>query len=217
MPFLVRSWVPPFRWCCALLATLHAGLSGAQDRKVVYPSSTFWSKLEINDFGGSGRWGWGVDGIVRRKNEFNTGSIFMSPMRESIRPWAHYQFSPYARLSISPLGYMNTTEYVAKPEDLLRPPYHELRTTFQFFHHQKSKSGRLMHTWRYRYELRWQERPGQDSFRYTNRFRFRYRLRCMLNSTDFYENGTAYLMASNEIGINIGENVVWSTFNQNLL
>jgi hypothetical protein len=39
----------------------------------------------------------------------------------------------------------------------------------------------------------------------------------MLNSTDFYENGTAYLMASNEIGINIGENVVWNTFNQNRL
>jgi hypothetical protein len=200
-----------------LLYVVLAGGLLAQDSKVVYPTETFWSKLEINDFGESGKWGWGLDGIIRRKNEFGEGSIFMSPLRESIRPWVHYQFSPLARLSISPLGYMNTTEYVAKPEDMLRPPYHELRTTLQFFHHQKVAKGRIMHTWRYRYEFRWQERPGTDEYRYTNRFRFRYRIRYMLNTTDFYENKTLYLMASDELGINIGENVVWNTFNQNRL
>lgn len=191
--------------------------TAAQDSKVVYPTQTFWSKLEVNDFGESGKWGWGLDGIIRRKNEFGQGSIFMSPMRESIRPWVHYQFSPLSRLSISPLGYMHTTEYVANPEDLLREPYHELRTTLQYFHHQKVAKGRIMHTWRYRYEFRWQERPGSDEYRFTNRFRVRYRIRYLLNSKDFYENKTAYLMASNELGINIGENVVWNTFNQNRL
>lgn len=182
--------------------------------KTVYPTQTFWSKLEINDFGETGKWGWGVDGIIRRKNEFGQGSIFMSPMRESVRPWAHYQFSPMSRLSISPLGYMRTTEYVGKPEDTFRAPYFELRSTVQFFHHQKQAGGRLIHTWRYRYEFRWQEVPGQDSFRYTNRFRFRYRLRYVLNTDDFYTDKTLYLMGSGELGINIGENVVYNTFNQ---
>ncbi|MCW5898251.1 MAG: DUF2490 domain-containing protein [Flavobacteriales bacterium] len=203
--------------CWPIIAVAVPFLAKAQSSKVVYPTQTFWSKVEINDFGETGKWGYGVDGIIRRKNEFGEGSIFMSPMRESIRPWAHYQFSPYARFSLSPLGYMNTTEYVAKPEDTLRAPYHELRTTFQFFHHQKVAKGRVMHTWRYRYELRWQEQPGRDEYRYTNRFRFRYRIRYLLNSDDFYADKTMYLMASNEIGINIGRNVVYNTFNQNRL
>lgn len=189
----------------------------AQTSKEVYDSQTFWSKLELNDFGASGKWGYGVDGIIRRKNEFGSGSIFKSPMRESVRPWVHYQFSPLARLSISPLGYMNTTEYVVKPGDELREPYHELRSTLQFFHHQKAAKGRIMHTWRYRYEFRWQEQPAQGTYRYTNRFRFRYRVRYLLNSDDFYRDRTLYLMGSNEIGINIGSAIVWNTFNQNRL
>lgn len=206
---------------CSVASALFLLLAGtsatAQNSKVVHPTQTLWSKLEINDFGENGKWGYGLDVVIRRKNEFGTGSIAMSPMRESIRPWINYQFSPYARLSISPLGYMNTNEYVAVPADLLREPYHEFRSTIQFFNHIKQAKGKIMHTWRYRYELRWQERPGEDAYRYTNRFRFRYRIRYILNTNDFYENKTVYLMASNEVGINIGRNVVWNTFNQNRL
>ena len=143
--------------------------------------------------------------------------MFSAPLRESIRPWFHYQFSPYARLSISPIGYMNTNEYVGKPEDFDRPSYHEYRTTFQFFHHIKQLNGRVMHTWRYRYELRWQEIPGTEDYRYLSRFRFRYRVRVGINKEDFYEDGIVYAAISNEFGFNLGKNVVMNTFNQNRL
>ncbi len=189
----------------------------AQARKEVFNTQSLWTKFEVNDFQDRGPLGWGADGIIRRKNELGRGSIVQSPMRESFRPWVHYNFSPYARLSISPIGYMNTTEYVGVPEDRERDPYHELRTTFQFFQHFKQFDGRLMHTWRLRYELRWQERPGEDAYRYSNRVRFRYRARLGLNSNDFYRNNTAYLMVSNETNLNMGREVVFNTFNQNRL
>ncbi len=186
----------------------------AQQQKVIYPHTVFWSKTEVTEIFPSG-WGLGGDFVYRRKNEMNKGSMFMSPLRESFRPWIHYQFSPYARFSVSPLGYMNTNEYIGKPEDYLRLPYHELRTTFQFFHHTKQLNGRIMHTWRYRYEMRWQERAGLDEYRFFHRFRFRYRIRYIINSNDFYENNILYAAVSNEIGLNFGKNVVYNIFNQN--
>lgn len=188
----------------------------AQDGKVVYPHGVFWSKTEVNQILPN-NFGFGVDFVYRRKNEFNTGSILATRNRESIRPWIHYQFNKNNRFSFSPIGYMATHEYVASEQDKLRLPYYELRTTFQFFHHHKSPNGKWMHTWRYRYELRWQERPGNDDFRYFQRFRFRYRIRYVLTGNDFYENNTVYLAVSNEIGLNLGKNVVLNTFNQNRL
>lgn len=212
----MRSFLP--QWCRTTIPFLLAiGSVQAQTAKTIYPSQTLWTKVEINDFVPDSKWGYGIDGIIRRKNEFGQGSIVMSPMRESIRPWAHYQISSYARFSVSPLGYMHTTEYVGKPEDLLRAPYHELRSTVQFFHHIKQAKGRVMHTWRYRQEFRWQERPGEPDYRFTNRFRLRYRIRYIVNTNDFYADKAVYLMASNEIGINFGKNVVYNTFNQNRL
>jgi hypothetical protein len=162
-------------------------------------------------------WGVGADFVYRRKNEFAQGDMFQSPLRESIRPWVHYQFSPVSRFSISPIGYMNTNEYVGKDEDLFRSDYHEWRTTLQYFHHQKVANGKIMHTWRYRYELRWQYQPPVDDYRFFTRFRFRYRIRYVINSNDFYENNIWYLAASNEIGLNLGQNVTLNTFNQNRL
>ncbi len=202
---------------CAALTLLPTTSVEAQDRKQVFPHAVFWSKVEINDIFDGGTWGWGVDGVYRRKNELNSGSMLDAPLRESVRPWIHRQFGRNARFSVSPLGYMNTNEYVGVPEDRDRDPYHELRTTFQFYHHHKQFDGRLMHTWRYRYELRWQEQPGADDYRYSNRFRFRYRARVMLNNPDFYRNHTAYLMLSNEVNLNMGREVVLNTFNQNRL
>jgi hypothetical protein len=109
---------------------------------------------------------------------------------------------------------MRTDDYVARPEDFLRPIVHEYRTTLQFFHHLKMLDGRLMHTWRYRYELRWQQREGSEDIRFLQRFRLRYRLRVMLNKTNFYEDGVWYAMASNEIAFNFGKSVPYM-FNQN--
>jgi hypothetical protein len=63
--------------------------------------------------------------------------------------------------------------------------------------------------------MRWQERSGQEEYRYLNRFRFRYRIRYLINTNDFYQNNVLYLAVSNEIGLNFGKNVVYNVFNQN--
>lgn len=191
-------------------------MSSAQNAKLIYPHKVFWSKTEVNEIFPSG-WGLGADVVIRRKNELGEGSMFKSPLRESFRPWVHYQFSPVSRFSVSPLGYMRTNEYIGKPSDFDRNPYSEWRTTFQFFHHTKQANGKLMHTWRYRYELRWQDLPNQEDLRFLHRFRFRYRIRYIINGNDFYSNNTLYAAVSNEIGLNFGKNVVLNTFNQNRL
>lgn len=188
----------------------------SQDSKEVYKHDVFWHKTEINELFNY-KWGVGLDFVYRSKNELQSGSMFDSHLRTSIRPWVHYQFSPNARLSFAPIGYMYTNEYVGTEQDLGRLPYHELRTTLQFLHHYKHFDGRVMHTWRYRYEFRWQEQPLLDEYRYFTRFRFRYRVRVLFNSRDFYQDKTIYTAISNEIGINIGSNVVLNTFNQNRL
>lgn len=195
-------------------AVLISTLFFTQSEKVVYPHTVFWSKIEANEIFDN-KFGVGLDFVYRTRDEMNDGQLFDNHLRTSIRPWIHYQFGKNSRLSLSPLGYMDTTEYIGKESDYNRLPYHELRSTLQFFHHQKSNSGKWMHTWRYRYEWRWQERAGLDEYRYFQRFRFRYRLRYILNGNDFYKDKTFYLAASNEIGLNIGKNVVWNTFNQN--
>jgi hypothetical protein len=196
------------------LSTLMPAL--AAQVKTIYPHSVFWSKTEINEIF-PGNVGVGLDFVYRRKNELGSGSMFDARLRESIRPWVHYQFSPLSRLSLSPIGYMATHDYIGKPSDYERPPTKEWRTTLQYFHHQKQAGGRLMHTWRYRYELRWQAPMDADAYRFFHRFRFRYRLRYAINSSDFYANNTIYAAVSNEIGLNFGRNVYLNTFNQNRL
>jgi hypothetical protein len=197
--------------------SLYALFLSVHSQKVIYPHSVFWSKIELNQLDKNLKYGIGLDFVYRTKSGLEDNNMFSERLRESIRPWFHYQFSPYARFSFSPLGYMYTHEYLGKPSDVNRQPYHELRSTFQFFHHSKQLNGRIMHTWRYRYELRWQENPITEEYRFFTRFRFRYRIRILLNSNDFYKNNTAYLAFSNEIGLNLGKNVVLNTFNQNRL
>lgn len=200
-----------------ILSIAWSGIS-SQTSKVIYPHAVFWSKTEVNElFGTAGPWGLGFDFVFRSKSGLDDKFMFSERLRESYRPWIHYQFGPNARLSISPLGYMKTHEYIGKPEDLDRIPYYELRTTLQFFHHQKQLNGKIMHTWRYRYEFRFQNGDGFDAFRYLNRFRFRYRIRYVINGNNFYSNKTWYLAVSNEIGLNFGKNVFLNTFNQNRL
>lgn len=184
-------------------------------QKVIYPHTVFWSKTEINEIF-KNKFGIGVDFVYRRKSDLGNNNMFALPLRESIRPWVHYQFSPYARFSLSPLGFMNTNEYIGKPEDYDRNPYYELRTTFQFYHHIKQWGGRIMHTWRYRHELRWQKTNPSDPFRFVQRFRLRYRIRLLFNTNDFYENHVTYLAVSNEIGFNFGKSTMYH-FNQNRL
>jgi hypothetical protein len=111
--------------------------------------------------------------------------------------------------------YVRTNEYVSTPEDYDRLPYEEYRITLQFFHHFKHGNGRLMHTWRYRQELRIQERPVEEHYRVTNRHRFYYRLRCVLTGNHFYRNNTRYAFGANELHMNIGVNDLPVSFSQN--
>lgn len=204
-----------FRIVYGALSVWILSSTSAWSQKVVYPHNVFWSKIEVVELDKDQRFGIGADLVYRRKSGLDGGSMFAEPLRTSIRPWLIYQFDENSRLSISPIGYMRTHEYLGKSEDLLRLPYTEWRTTVQYFHHLKPANHRFMHTWRYRYEARWQEQPATDSWRYFNRFRIRYRLRYTLLGDDFYQNNNIYLTASNEIGLNFGKNVVWNTFNQN--
>lgn len=200
----------------SVLFSLVSFSSFGQAQKTVYNHRVFWHKTEFNQIF-KNHFGVGGDFVLRTKNELGQGNMFSSPLRESFRPWVHYQFSEYARLSVSPVGIMHTNEYIGKVEDYARLDYKEWRTTFQFFHHKKQWQGRIIHTWRYRYELRWQEQPANDDFRFFTRFRFRYRIRILMNNKTFYENYVAYAAISNELGINVGKNVVLNIFNQNRL
>ncbi len=199
-----------------LVLLLRATTLQAQQRKIEYPHTVFWSEVEVNEML-TDTLGLGLDVVIRRKNALNQGTMIDYRLRESVRPWMHYQFSSLARFSFSPLGYFVTNEFIGKPEDWNRPEYHEFRTTSQFFHHLKQLDGRIMHTWRYRHELRLQYNPVADRYRFFQRFLFRYRLRYMINTQDFYEDNTIYAAISNEFGLNFGEGVVWNTFNQNRL
>lgn len=110
-----------------ILLFMSLACNAQRQNKQVFQHKVFWSKIEVNDFFGSAKknWGYGFDFVYRTKNEFNTGNIFSKHLREGYRPWVHYQFSYNSRFSISPIGYMHTTEYVGKQQDLLRQPYHD--------------------------------------------------------------------------------------------
>ncbi len=186
----------------------------SQKNPTVYKHHTFWHKTDINQIF-KNKFGLGFDYILRRKDEMSNGKLFSLPLRESYRIWFHYELNNKARFSLSPLGYMKTSEYIGKSEDYNRLPYHEYRSTFQFFHHYNNLEGRVKHTLRYRYELRWQQIPGTNDYRFFNRIRVRYRIRYIFNSNNFYENNIIYAMFSNEVGINFGKSIVYNTFNQN--
>ena len=197
---------------------LLSSISLSAQEKQVNKHQVFWHKTDLNQIfvnqerPNSG-WGVGMDFVFRTKSTYESPSMFTELNRLSIRPWVHYQFSPNARLSLSPIGLMYTDDYKARASDYNRAPYDERRITLQFFHHTKEKNPKFMHTWRYRYEIRWQE-TADGSYRYFNRFRLRYRLRYVITGKNFYNNNTLYVAVNNEIGINIGKNVPYM-FNQN--
>lgn len=187
----------------------------AQTEKVFYDHFVFWNKNEFTQIFENSKFGTGIDLIHRRGSSVHSNSPFEVPLRSSIRPWIHYQFGPDARLSVSPFSYHTTSPYRAIEEDYLSPSNYEFRNTIQFFHHLKQLDGRVMHTWRYRLAFRYRKTDGIDDWSTTARFRFRYRIRYMLNAPDFYTQRVLYLAGSAEIGLNMGKSVVFNTFNQN--
>jgi hypothetical protein len=205
-----------FFWLILFLSFFKSDFIG-QNQKEIYPSSYFWNKNEAAQFFGDSPYGIGADVIHRRGSVLNNGNPFERHLRTSIRPWFHMQFGPDARLSLSPLGYFTTNEYIAIPEDFGRASSYELRSTIQFFHHHKQMMGKIMHTWRYRLEFRNRLTDGAEEFTNFMRFRFRYRFRYIINAPDFYTQGMWYTNVSLELGLNMGSPVVFNTFNQSRL
>lgn len=189
--------------------------SQVAQEQIFYNHAIFWNKNEFTQIFEESPFGVGVDLIHRRANKYGEGHFFQTPLRTSVRPWIHYQIGADARLSWSPFSYHATQPYLGEEGDELRAASYEYRSTLQFFHHHKHFQGRLMHTWRYRLAFRFRMTDGNDEFTNFARFRFRYRLRYMLNAPDFYTQGVIYTAASTEIGLNMGKPVVYNTFNQN--
>lgn len=207
-----------------IIISLHLGFASLAQtltippEKIVYPHNVFWHKTEMHEMfkGGEGPWGVGFDFVARTRDELNDGDRFGTLYRVMFRPWINYQVNKNMRISVSPIAPMHTTEYVGKPEDLPRNQYKEYRSTLQMYHHSYSMQKKFMHTFRHRYEFRWQENQNNlGDYRFFTRYRIRYRLRYMINKDNFYQDGVLYAMASNELGLNIGKSVVMNTFNQN--
>jgi hypothetical protein len=223
MVFIAR-FIP---FCAAFLLTIsgYPLRIAAQQGPVINNLSTFWIKAEaaeifqLRDQPERSRnlWGVGLDYIYRRSGSDFDNNPFAYPLRVSMRPWVHYQFSPLARLSLSPIGYYRSHPTVLNPGDELNPKTTEWRTTLQYFHHVKQLGGRIMHTYRYRYELRWRSPEGENDFDLVNRFRFRYRFRISLNSDDFYRDKTWYTLVANEVHLQYGQPNIRNVFQQNRL
>ena len=190
------------------------GNVNAQEEMVINNHNVFWNKNEFTQIIEDQVYGFGIDVIHRRGSNIHTSSPLAIPLRTSVRPWIHYQFGTDARLSFSPLSYHATSPYKANPFDYERPSNFELRNTIQFFHHHKHFDGRLMHTWRYRLAFRHRKIEEREDWVNFSRFRFRYRIRYMLNAPDFYTQRVLYTAASSEIGLNMGKPIVQNTFNQ---
>lgn len=188
--------------------------SNVEAQKVINPNTIFWHKTEVTEIFPN-KWGVGADFVYRRVSNLNSDGPLASPLRESIRPWVHYQFSPLARLSISPLGYFNSNTIIGSVDHGEVVDSHEWRSTIQYFHHQKVLGGKIMHTWRYRFEFRNLYRPNIQEYSYNTRLRVRYRLRYVLNGNDFYKDKTNYLAINNEIALNFGKNITRNTFSNN--
>jgi hypothetical protein len=186
----------------------------AQPLKITHPHVAFWSKTEIAEIF-ENKWGIGTDVIFRSNSTYTNFQPFAKPHRFSFRPWAHYQPSKEIRLSISPIAYFWTDEYIANEGDLGRSPYHELRTTFQIVHHHKMMGEKFTHTFRHWYEVRYRNPFSVDDFFGFTRYRVRYRLRYLINKDYYSEKGLIYTYISNEVMVNYGQNIVFNMFSQN--
>jgi hypothetical protein len=142
----------------------------SQDTRQYNMKNSFWS--ELNFVGAiSKRFSYQLDFQYRFQSQqqsyqpnANLNNIFLNPYQTVFRPWFHYYPTDdrKLRLSISPIGFWATYGLAgsngtvrAKDEDandaLLEYP--EIRSCYQLTTY--DKIGRVMISYRFRYELRW--------------------------------------------------------------
>jgi hypothetical protein len=210
VPVLLRYIQGLLMAALALLTTS----AHAQQQKVNYPHAALWTKSEVTQIF-ENNWGVGADVIFRSFNEFNEGHWFQSLHRFSFRPWVHRQFGSSLRVWLSPIAYFYTEEYLGKEEDLLREPYHEMRTTLQVLHHHKMMGEKFTHTFRHWMEARYRSPFDEDEFFAFFRYRIRYRLRYLILKDYYSEKGMLYTYVSNEVMVSYGSRIVSNMFSQN--
>jgi len=197
-----------------LLFLIWPAMLRAQQAKVNFPHAALWTKTEVTQIF-ENNWGVGTDVIFRGIDQFDQGHWFQSLHRFSFRPWVHRQFGSSLRISLSPIAYFYTEEYMGKEADLLREPYHELRTTLQVLHHHKMMGEKFTHTFRHWMEARYRSPELEDDFFAFFRYRIRYRLRYFILKDYYSEQGMLYTYVSNEVMVSYGSRIVSNMFSQN--
>jgi hypothetical protein len=197
----------------------------AQSPRQYYHISNAWTDLNI-----SGRitekWSWQLENQDRRQDmqgDYNpsttSGNPFQNLNQHIFRPWLHYQLNPSIRFSFLPIGWIGSNRF---KDGVPSAFFSELRISPQITLTQHL--GRLRIDHRLRYEFRWigqNQSVENKSFIYggdfsstTQKERFRYQLKAiLLLGKEKMEDKTWYCQASNELFVNIGEQVA----NTNLL
>lgn len=161
-----------------------------------------YSKWNFSDFfHPDSKWNWDVDVVYRRQSDVDNVEFADNALRLSIRPWIGYQFAKLTRVSISPIGWVNSMERTVVDSDLPVFGERELRSTLQI--NNNAYFGRYNFTHRIRFESRWRA-LDQPDIRQNFRVRYRIRTRIPLNHDYFYVNKTVYLNLYSEIHVEFG-------------
>ncbi|TVQ76120.1 MAG: DUF2490 domain-containing protein [Flavobacteriales bacterium] len=161
-----------------------------------------FTKWNFSDFfSQESKWNWDLDVVYRRQSDVESSLITDNPLRLSIRPWIGYQFAKLTRVSISPIGWVNSMERTVTESDLPVFGERELRSTLQI--NNNAYYGRYNFTHRIRFESRWRA-LDQPEVRQNFRLRYRLRTRIPLNNDYFYVNNTVYLNLYSEVHVEFG-------------
>jgi hypothetical protein len=213
-PGRARRCALPF--LAAILLIVSGPRALAQERPVRTSDATpaYWFKSQTWDyFGGTKKFGYSFDIIVRRQAGLDSGNPLRHRLRESFRPWFVWLIDPLNKLSIAPLSYHydgGIRAIEANRDGVFRP---ELRSTIEldsatFLH------DRVMLNNRVRFELR-HYYPFTEDYRFLIRLRLRPRLRVSLNDKNFYDLGVLYAFGYSELAIHTGSvAAVPNVFNQ---
>ena len=191
----------------------------AQSPRQYYHISSAWTDL---NFSGkiTGKLSWQLENQNRRQDmqgDYNpsttSGNPYQNLNQHIFRPWLHYQLNPSIRFSFLPLGWIGSIRF---KDGVPSTFFSELRIPPQIMLTQQLGKLRIDH--RLRYEFRWighNQSVDEKSFIYggdfsttTHKERFRYQIKgSMPIRKEKIEDKTWYLQASNELFLNIGEQV----------
>lgn len=189
--------------CLALSFSTHLLLAQEEAVRNINRHRVLYTKWNFSDFfHPQSKWNWDLDVVYRRQSDVDNNEISDNPLRLSIRPWVGYQFAKLTRISISPIGWVNSMERSVVDSDLPVFGERELRSTLQINNNAYYR-GRYNFTHRIRFESRWRA-LDQPDIRQNFRVRYRIRSRIPLNNDYFYVNRTVYLNLYSEIHVEFG-------------